>query len=196
MNTNLILSIMGIIGGLIMCISDILLDLKGKNNKEINNINSNWKKMSVWRFHLSIILSTIGVPMAGLGLFSLGYQVAENIFVHSVLCFAPCIYKSVQDKKSAEQALNGFYNAAQIPFLFYILILNFGNTGTVAYALIKNYIHLSNFYILLTPFCLLIFGVILRKIKHDWFYDLPGIIMPSLGTACIGLMGVLNIISN
>jgi len=215
MDLNLLLSTFGVVGGLIMCISDMLLDLKGKDNKEVNNINSSWKKMAIWRFHWSIILSTIGVPMAGLGLFSLSYQIADisltlsllfkilgfigsvgGVFVHSVLCFAPCIYKSLQDKKSAEQALNGFFNAAQIPFLFYALFLNFGNTGAVAYALYKNYLHLSNFYVLLTPFPLLIFGIILRKVKHSWFYDLPGIIMPSFGIACIGLIGILNILSN
>jgi len=215
MDSNLILSILGIIGGLTICIADMLLDLKGKDNVEVNFINSNWKKMSIWRFHWSIILSAIGIPMAGLGLFSLGNQVAEassilclifkfvgfvgsigGFYVHSVGCFLPCIYKSVHDKKSAEEAINGFIDAAKYPFYFFIIILTFGTTGTVSFGLIKNYIQLSNFYILLTPFFLLIFGNILRKVKHDWFYDLPGIIMPSFGMACIGLIGVLNILLN
>ncbi|ORX76399.1 hypothetical protein BCR32DRAFT_248758 [Anaeromyces robustus] len=184
MDINLIYSILGAFGGLLMCFTDLLLDLKG-------------------------------VPLAGLGFDSLGNQVMEmnsilgfifkfighfgsvgGFFVHTTLCYAPCIYKSVEDKKEAEKALEGLLNAAQIPFLIFAFILNIGTSAVVTYALIKNYIHLSKFFILLTPFCTLFFGIILRKIKHDWFYDLPGIIMPSFATGCIGLMGILNILLN
>lgn len=215
MNIDLIYSIAGVIGGLIMCISDILLDLKGKDNKKIGHIDSNWKKMSTWRFHWSIILSAIGVPMAGLGFYSLSHQIEKfnlilsfvfkvlghigsvgGFFVHTALCYAPCIYKSLEDKKTAEKVLNSFFNAAKIPFYFFALILNFGTSGAVAYALIKNYIHLSKFFILLTPYFTLMFGMILRKVKYSWFYDLPGIIMPSFGIGCIGLIGILNILLN
>ena len=50
---NLIFSIMGLIGGLLCCVGDLLFDLKGKGNKKLGtskNIDSNWSKMAEWRF--------------------------------------------------------------------------------------------------------------------------------------------------
>jgi hypothetical protein len=42
------------------------------------------------------------------------------------------------------------------------------------------------------PLSLMIAGTLLRKLKKDWFYDLPGIIMPSLGLGLLGLMAAIN----
>lgn len=61
---NLVFSIIGLIGGLLCCVGDILFDLKGKGNEKLEtskNIDSNWSKMSEWRFGLSIIFDMIGV---------------------------------------------------------------------------------------------------------------------------------------
>lgn len=55
---NLIFSIMGLVGGLLCCAGDLLFNLKGKGNKKLGTskyINSNWSKMSEWRFGVSII---------------------------------------------------------------------------------------------------------------------------------------------
>ncbi|OUM61455.1 hypothetical protein PIROE2DRAFT_12556 [Piromyces sp. E2] len=216
MNINLVYSIVGFFGGILCSIADLLLDLKGKDDKEVNNIHTNWKKMSAWRFRWSINIAAIAVPMYNLGFFSLSNQVAEasptlsivfkvlgylsNVlafYIHATICYAPCIYKELQDDvKAAEKAIKGLLDGAKIPLVFGYIFLIFGMSGTVAYALIADYIHLSNFFILLTPFCTLTIGMVLRSLKHDWFYDLPGIIMPSMGIGFIGLMGALNILLN
>ncbi|KAL6628111.1 hypothetical protein U3516DRAFT_621733 [Neocallimastix sp. 'constans'] len=215
MNVDLIYSIIGFFGGLLCCVADILLDLKGKDNKAVGHVHSNWNKMSLWRFHWSINLAIIAIPMYNLGLISLGNQVAiispvvgfifkalgylsnaGAVFIHVSICYGPCIYKGIKDKKSGEEAINALLNAAQNPFIILYLFEIFGISGTIAYALIKNYIQLSNFFILLTPLCTFTIGITLRKIKYSWFYDLPGIIMPSFGMSCIGLIGALNILLN
>lgn len=215
MNVDLIYSIIGFLGGILCCVADILLDLKGKDNKENGHIHSNWKKMSLWRFHWSINLSFIAIPMYNLGLISLGNQVesaspvlgfifralgyisnAGAIFIHVSICYGPCIYKAIDNEEYSERAINGLLKAAQSPFIILYLFEIFGISGTVAYAIITNYIKVSNFFILLTPLFTFIFGMTLRKIKYDWFYDLPGIIMPSFGMGCIGLIGALNILLN
>lgn len=36
----------------------------------------------------------------------------------------------------------------------------------------------------------IIIGILFRKIDSDKFQDLPGIIMPSLGLAMIGVIGI------
>ncbi|ORX76398.1 hypothetical protein BCR32DRAFT_248757 [Anaeromyces robustus] len=215
MNVNLIYSITGFFGGLLCCVADILLDLKGKDNKEVEHTQTNWSKMALWRFHWSIYLAIIAVPMYNLGLISLGNQIVERsatlgfifralgylsnvvaFFIHSSICYGPIIYKAINDKKEAHNAINAMLKAVEIPFIISYIGLIFGASGTVAFALIKNYIQLSNFFILLTPLCTFTFGMTLRAIKYDWFYDLPGIIMPSFGMACIGLIGALNILLN
>ena len=38
---------------------------------------------------------------------------------------------------------------------------------------------------------ILIIGAVFRKINPDKFQDLPGIIMPSLGLAMIGIIGIV-----
>jgi len=216
MNVDLILCIVGFLGGILCSTADIFLDLKGKGDKEINNIHSNWKKMSLWRFHLSINLAAIAVPMYNLGLYSLSRQVADAsptlshvflilcylsnllaFFIHATICYMPCIYKALQDDiKAAEKAIKAVIDGAMIPFVGGYVLLILGVSGTVAYAIIADYIHLSIFFILLTPFCTLIIGMALRFLKREWFYDLPGIIMPSMGMGFIGLIGALNILLN
>jgi len=215
MNLNLIYSIVGLLGGLICCVADILLDLKGKDNKTIGHVHSSWDRMSLWRFHWSIILGAISIPMYNLGIISLGNQVegashtvgyilrllgylsnAYAIFIHTSICLGPCVYKAIGDEVYGAKAVEGLLKACEKPFIVFYLVEIFGISGTVAYAIIRNYIQLSNFFILLTPLVTFVFGMTLRKIKYDWFYDLPGIIMPSFGIACIGLIGILNIVLN
>lgn len=59
---NIILSVIGIIGGLLCAAADMLLDIKGKDNVKCGTnkiLDSNWVKMPSWHFVVSIIVSTI-----------------------------------------------------------------------------------------------------------------------------------------
>ena len=108
-------SILGMLGGLLCCVGDVLFDLKGKGNKKLGtskNIDSNWLKMADWRFGLSIALAMIGDAFVGLRFYSIGMQIAEThsilgyltlgcgyfgsiagIFIHSFVCIQALIYK-------------------------------------------------------------------------------------------------------
>ena len=44
---------------------------------------------------------------------------------------------------------------------------------------------------LLNSIVFLIIGIVFRKINSNKFQDLPGIIMPSLGLAMIGVIGIV-----
>lgn len=49
----MVLSIIGLVGGILCAIADMLLDIKGKDNKKCGSkkiIDSNWEKMPTWRF--------------------------------------------------------------------------------------------------------------------------------------------------
>lgn len=47
---------------------------------------------------------------------------------------------------------------------------------------------------LLNSIVFLFIGMLFRKINPDKFQDLPGIIMPSLGLAMIGVIGMVAIL--
>ena len=117
---NLILSIMGLVGGLLCCTGDVLFDLKGPGNEKLGtskNIDSNWSKMAEWRFGLSILCA---------------------MFVD-----------------------------------------------------LNNSLGVPKWMALLNSIVFLIVGVLFRKINPNKFQDLPGIIMPSLGLAIIGVIGIV-----
>ncbi len=95
---NLIFSIMGLVGGLLCCVGDVLFDLKGEGNKKLEtskNIDSNWSKMSEWRFRLSIICAMFGVILVGFGFYAIADMIRENNLLLSNLIlitgFIECI---------------------------------------------------------------------------------------------------------
>lgn len=59
-------------------------------------------------------------------------------------------------------------------------------------AILKGFLDVPKWFVLFNPFVFLFVGVGLRKIKPEWFYDLPGIILPSLGMGMYGLITIVN----
>lgn len=218
MTVNLLFSILGFIGGLVLCAADILFDLKGKDNQKLGtsgNIDSNWVKMAYWRFGASILAALVGDVLAGLGIFSLADQIkAANstlavimtgcgyvgliggFFVHACLCIQPVIYKKIMEEDNfnlADQTLEAFYKAVILPFLISYLIFMIVPV-CVMIAILTDCLAVPKWFALLNSLVFLVIGVALRKLKKEWFYDLPGIIMPSLGLAMLGLIGIVNLL--
>lgn len=78
---DFVFGILGITGGLLCAIGDILFDLKGKNNVKsgpANIIDSNWQHMSEWRFSVSIWVAALGVPLYLLGFLGMSDQLAQS----------------------------------------------------------------------------------------------------------------------
>lgn len=212
MRTELILSIIGLIGGLLCCAGDLLLDLKGKDNKKLGKYgiaDSKWLEMGEWRFKLSIIVVMFAVPMYALGIYSLGEQIGGamgtvlkltalvgsmgGFFIHAFLCFMPIAFKSIPDKEQGLKTVDKMFESVVIPFFALYIILTLVPTILVVISIINGSLDVPMFCVLLNPIVFLIIGVVLRAIKYDWFYDLPGIIMPSLGLGMFGLIGILNL---
>lgn len=217
MMSNMIFSILGLAGGILCAIGDILFDLKGKGNKKLGtsgNIDSNWLKMSYWRFGASILVAFAGDTLLGFGFYSLvrqmeaahstlaavtgicGYvSVIAGFFVHTVLCIQPVIYKKIMETdnfKLADDTLEAYYKAVLPPFIIgygFILVA----TVCVIAAICTGALLVPGWCVLLNPFVFLLIGVGLRKAKPDWFYDLPGIILPSLGMGMFGLISIIGL---
>ncbi len=217
---NLIFSIMALIGGLSCCVGDILFDLKGKGNKKLGtskNIDSNWSKMSEWRFGLSIIFAMFGVILLGFGFYAIGDIVRENneilsniilitgfigctggLFVHSMLCVQAVIYKRITDNgktnfELADNTLEGFYKTIIFPFILVYSVLMIADI-CIAIAVLNGALGVPRWMALLNSIVFLFIGMLFRKINPDKFQDLPGIIMPSLGLAMIGVIGIVAIL--
>ena len=130
----IVFSVLGLIGGLLCCVGDILFDLKGRGNQKLGtskNIDSNWLKMADWRFGLSIALAMIGDAFVGLGFYSIGMQIAEThpvlgyltigfgyfgsiagVFIHAFVCLQALIYKGAMkhgDLQIADDILEKLY---------------------------------------------------------------------------------------
>ncbi len=219
MELNLIYSIMGVLGGIVCAIGDMLLDLKGKDNKKVGKslvIESNWVKMANWRFKWSIPCGFLGSFMYSLGVHSLGRQIqAHNeflsealfltaaimamcgFFLHSFICIGPIIYKAVlsgKDKDLAEHTVNELLSAIKIIFGVLFAFLLLVPTSIIIYCIISGFLDVPTYFVLLNPIVFLFVGLALRAIKREWFYDLPSIIMPSLGLSMFGVIGIANLI--
>ena len=67
---NTILAVIGIIGGLICAVADLLLDLKGPQNNKLGKmgmIDSVLENMSQWRFVWSAILAMFAATLFSCG---------------------------------------------------------------------------------------------------------------------------------
>lgn len=214
---NLIFSIMGLIGGLLCSIGDILFDLKGKGNEKLGtskNIDSNWSKMAEWRFRLSIICSMFGVILIGFGFYAIADMIREKslllsnlilitgfigciggFFIHSMLCIQAVIYKRITNNgkinfEIVDNVLEGYYKAILPPFLLLYSILMITDICIIV-AVLSGYLGVPKWMALLNSIVFLIIGVLFRKINPDKFQDLPSIIMPSLGLAMTGVIGIV-----
>lgn len=214
---NLIFSIMGLVGGLLCCTGDLLFDLKGQGNEKLGtskNIDSNWSKMSEWRFGLSIICVMFGIIFVGFGFYAIADMIKENnplisnlilitgfiecvggLFVHSMLCIQAIIYKRItNDGKDnydiADNTLEGFYKAIYPPFfLAYIVLMS--TDICIMIAVLNGSLGVPKWMALLNSIVFLIIGVLFRKLNPKKFQDLPGIIMSSLGLAMTGVIGIV-----
>lgn len=217
---NLIFSIMALVGGLLCCVGDLLFDLKGKGNEKLGtskNIDSNWSKMSEWRFGLSIIFAMFGVILIGFGFYAIADMIRGNnvilsnlilitgfigciggLFIHSMLCVQAVIYKRITDNgktnfELADNTLEGFYKTIIFPFMLIYCVLMIADI-CVAVAVLNGALGVPKWMALLNSIVFLIIGVLFRKINPNKFQDLPGIIMPSLGLAMIGVIGIVAFI--
>lgn len=215
---NLVFAILGVIGGLCTATGDMLLDLKGKGNEKLGtskNIDSNWLKMSEWRFRVSVICGMIGCPMGGLGYYALAMQVEPlnatmslvikfcallgtmgGFFIHTILSIQPIIYKRIMKTNQfelADDVLEGFYAALKIPFVVLYIPLMIPTICFII-AMLNGYLGVPAWLLVCNPIVMSIVGWILRAVNKDVFYDMPAIIMNSIGTSLMCLVVAISII--
>lgn len=216
---NMVLSIIGLVGGLVCAAADMLLDIKGKDNVKCGNrkiLNSNWEKMPQWRFVASIIMAMFAVPMYSMGVISLGNQIGVynkalgeilklaifvgamgGFFIHTFVCVNPIIFKEIMkenDFQLADRVIMRAFKVVFVPFVVLYLVLMLVPTSIVCYSIITRLLNVPIWFVLLNPVVFQLVGWILRAIKKEWFYEVPSICMASLGLAMFGVIGIVNVI--
>lgn len=214
-----IMGLCGLIGGILCCVGDILLDLKGPENKKLGErglINSAWDHMNIRRFHASISVAAIAIPLYGLGPLSLAFQMDATapygwslffklaiyvgmvgaLLIHTFLCLVPVVYKTVSEKSGfnlAETTITEMFRGVYIPLHAYYYILGLAPTIMVITGICAGWLNLSGWWLLITPFPMIIYGAIFRKINPKLFCDIPSIFLPSLGMGMFGLLAMVNL---
>jgi hypothetical protein len=218
MNIDFLLGCIGLCGGLLCAVADILLDLKGKGNEKYGPsgiMDTNWEKMALWRFKASIWLAAVAAPMYLAGCAALYRQIARGsevlagafgisalaggcgtMFIHATLCYLPILSKTLAAEKVPAEAIgkaaSAIYGAMAAPFMAMWLLLVAGLSGIAICAILSGALLLPRGFVLLTPACLVAAGIILRLANRRVFADLPGICMPSVGMGMLGLMAAIN----
>ena len=212
---DIVLAICGMAGGILCAVGDVLFDLKGPGNRKLGtsgNIDSSWARMSYGRFGASLLCAFVGAPgialgivalahhvmaaQAGLGwaLFLMGIAVASGgIFLHTVLCVQAVVYKGIIETGTfevADHALEQLYRQVMAPFVL-TLLLEVAVSACVVAAVLGGSAGVPAWCALLNPVVFTLVGLAFRKLDGERFRDLPGIVMPSLGCGCLGLVALL-----
>jgi len=83
-------------------------------------------------------------------------------------------------------------NAVKIPLIIMFFSLVIATSMTLIYAIVSGYLNVPYAFVVLNPLGLMLIGWLFRIINRRVFSDLPGIIMPSMGIAMIGLMAAIS----
>ncbi|MGM0214687.1 DUF6796 family protein [Enterococcus sp. AZ109] len=213
-----VLGICGIVGGCLCAVGDVLFDWKGPGNQKTGPggiIDSNWLKMSGWRFKASIIVAACGVPLYGLGFLGMSHQLAESnqtladlflisavigsaggLFIHVLVCCFPlmsqALHENKADPKILELLVARIFQAVKIPFVVMFCFLVIATSLILMVAIWSGNLSVASIFYWWNPLMLMVTGWLFRLLDKERFADLPGIIMPSVGIAMIGLMTLLS----
>lgn len=212
------LAVMGIIGGLLCAVADLLLDLKGADNKKLGRwkvMDSKWSQMSHARFVWSGNLAMIAVPMYSCGFVALMMQLYKinsalatgmtivflcgamgGFMIHIFLCMMPTIYNKIMEKKDfelAETVIESAFRQIYVPFYTLYSMLVILPAIVVMVLIIMEVLPLPLWCVILNPVVIQIIGLLLRATKLKIFIDAPSCCAASLGLAMYGVLALMLI---
>lgn len=211
-----VLAILGILGGFLCAIGDLLLDLKGADNKKIGPMyvcDSKWADMAHWRFVASTIIAMFAVPMYSCGYISLLNILAKThqnfataltiiglcgamggFMIHTFLNQMPTIYQTMVKKNQEELAfevIGKVFKQIYVPFFVLYTCLVIIPAISIMVFIIIGWLHLPIWCILLNPVVFQIIGLLLRATKLKIFIDAPSCCAASLGLAMYGVLALM-----
>lgn len=211
-----ILAIIGIIGGMLCAVADLLLDLKGSDNQKLGKmkvIDSKWKEMSHARFVWSDILAMFAVPMYSCGFVALMLQLNKTnarlsigmtilflcgamggFMIHTFLCLVPTIYQKVMKKADfelAEDIIGGTFKQIYVPFFVLYIMLVILPAIIIMGLIVCKILPLPLWCVILNPLMFQIIGFLFRATGLKIFIDAPSCCAASLGLAMYGVLALM-----
>lgn len=211
-----ILASIGIVGGLLCAVADLLLDLKGADNQKLGKskiMDSKWLEMSHARFVWSDILAMFAVPMYTCGFIALMLQLYKvkatlaiglsviflcgamgGFMIHTFLCLMPTIYRKIMEKKDfelAETVIEAAFRQIYVPFFTLYSMLVIIPAIAVMVLIALGVLPLPLWCILLNPVVIQVIGLLLRATKIKLFIDAPSCCAASIGLAMYGVLALL-----
>lgn len=211
-----ILAIIGILGGLLCAVADLLLDIKGADNKKLGKmkiVDSKWTEMKQSRFVWSVILAMFAVPMYTCGFVALMLQLySENkliaiglttvflcgamggFMIHTYLCLMPTIYRKIAEKQDAElgqDVVETAFRQINVPFFTLYTMLVVLPAIAIMVLIMMGILSLPLWCVLLNPLVIQIIGLLFRATKIKLFIDAPSCCAASLGLAMYGVLALM-----
>ena len=211
-----VLATIGIVGGLLCAVADLLLDLKGADNKKLGKskiMDSKWSEMSHARFVWSGILAMFAVPMYSCGFIALmmhlykansGLAVGMSaiflcgamggFMIHTFLCLMPTIYKKIMEKDAlalAEDVIESAFRQIYVPFFTLYTMLVIVPGIVVMGLIITGVLPLPWWCALLNPVVIQLIGFAFRATKLKVFIDAPSCCAASIGLAMYGVLAMM-----
>ena len=212
----IILAIIGIIGGMLCAVADLLLDLKGSDNQKLGKmkiIDSKWKEMPHARFVWSDILAMFAVPMYTCGFVALMLQLNKTstrlsigmtilflcgamggFMIHTFLCLVPTIYQKIVKKADfelAEDVIEGTFRQIYVPFFVLYIMLVILPAIIVMALIVCKILPLPLWCVILNPLVFQVIGLLFRATGLKIFIDAPSCCAASLGLAMYGVLALM-----
>lgn len=182
-------------------IADWLLDVKGAGNVSHGIVESNWTKMSLWRFEVSILIGAAIVPFYWFGIREMIGIVKGNcnqnskmsrfmsklfcvsamsgvisfVFVHITCCIFPIIFKSIyavySDFNSVQSIVNKIANFIYVPFFAYYIASDFGISIAWIYMVVKKKFQIGKWAVICCPLSMMVLILLLNLIPWQVLQD-------------------------
>lgn len=213
---NIVLAILGIVGGLLCAVADLLLDLKGPENQKIGKlkvIDSMWEVMPHYRFVASTVLGMFAIPIYCCGIIALANVIEPHagnfatvfkvvaligamggFLIHTFLNLCPTIYQIIIKDASfelAEKVINAIFRQIYLPFFAGYTMLVIIPAGMIIYGILAGIVTVPIWCVCLNPVVFQLVGLLLRATKLKCFVDAPSCCAASLGLASYGLLAIL-----
>lgn len=211
-----ILAVIGIIGGLLCAVADLLLDIKGADNKKLGKakiMDSKWSEMGHARFVWSGILAMFAVPMYSCGFIALMTELSKTnvtlatgltvvflcgamggFMIHTFLCLMPTLYQKIMEKDDfalAENVIESAFRQIYVPFFVLYTMLVIVPAIAVVVLIVTGGLALPFWCVLLNPAAIQLIGLLFRATKIKLFIDAPSCCAASIGLAMYGVLALL-----
>lgn len=213
--------IIGMAAMVLCMIADWFLDVKGAGNISHGIVESNWTKMSLWRFEVSILIGAFVVPFYWFGIREMMSMAKENcnvqskmsrfmsklfcisamagvisfVFIHIMCCLFPIIFKSIYavypDFNLTTSIVNTIAKYIYTPFFVYYAIADFGISISWIYMTFNKQFNIGKWAVICCPLSMMVIVLLIKLIPFQPLHDVS-VAFETLGYVLLLFAGYLH----